>query len=156
MKKFIFLSICILFSSCGINHAIKKTEKKQRKLSTEMLNTFGNVIILNYGKATISNLIYNDNDGNWNLIKIKNGKKKLIKINKEPHFIGDSIIVETENELKEINTKTKFILDGTSINFKYKSFNEITEIRFNGEVEDFKKVNFKLNYLKIINEIITE
>ena len=51
--------ICILFSSCGINHAIKKTEKKKHKLTTEILNSFGNVIILDYGKATISNLIYN-------------------------------------------------------------------------------------------------
>ncbi len=156
MKKFILIFICILFSSCGINHAIKKTEKKKHKLTTEILNSFGNVIILDYGKATISNLIYNDYEGNWNLVKIKNGKKNLIRIKKENHFIGDSIVVEAENELKEINTKTKFVLDGTSINFKYKIFKEISEIKFNGEIEDFKNVNFELNYLKIINEIITE
>jgi hypothetical protein len=97
------------------------------------------------------------------LIKIPiytDGTKIIITIEKTAPYsienVEDKIYTNSENELKEINTKTKFVLDGTSINFKYKIFNEISEIKFNGEIEDFKNVNFELNYLKIINEIITE
>lgn len=147
---------CFSLFSCGINHRVKSTKKKQQQLTTKILNKFGNVIILDYATSTFSSLIYNDDNGSWNVIKIKNGKKSLTKINKEPHFIGDSIIVESENELKKVNSKTGFVLDGTSINFKYKSPNEVSEIIFHGEIDDFKKINFELNYLKIINEIIAE
>lgn len=156
MRKIASLSIIILFISCGISQKVKRNEKAQDKISNEILNKYGNAITLNYGTAIISNILYNDNDGNWKLIKLKNGKGKLININKEPHFIGDSIIVETENELNKINSKIPPVLDGTTIDFKYKSELEIYKIQFFGQIEDFKAQEFELNYLKIIKEILIE
>jgi hypothetical protein len=156
MKKIFFFILCLFSVSCGINNKVLATENTHKKVTNKILNKYKNVITLKYGTATFSSIIYNDIKGNWKLIKIQNGKKNFVNLNKEPHFIGDSIIVETENELKKVNTKTSFVLDGTSINFKYKYSNEVYQINFNGEIEDFKKIQFELNYLKIINEIILD
>lgn len=156
MKYLLSLLILITFISCGINSKVVRAENIQKRVSENILNKYSNVIILNYEISTVSNLIYTDKNGNWKLLKISNGRKKSIVLNKEPHFVSDSIVGETENEIKKVNSKTNFIGDKSTISFNYKYPDEIYHFHFNGEIDDFRKLTFELNYLNIVTEIISE
>lgn len=156
MKHIISLIILITFISCGVNSKVVRAENIQKTASENILNKYSNVIILNYEISTVSNLIYTDKNGDWKLLKISNGRKKSIALNKEPHFVSDSIVVETEDEIKKVNSKTNFIGDKSTISFNYKYPDETYRFHFNGKIDDFRKLTFELNYLNIINEIILE
>jgi len=156
MKKVIQFIFILLLTSCGINYNVTKTEMVFKNTSLKLLSKHKNVIELTYGISTVSNIIFTDENGNWKLVKIKNGKQTQINLLKEPHFAGDNIVVETELALEKINKNTPVILDGSSIIFKYKYPDKILKYNYAGEIEDFKDEKFELNYLKIIQEVIKD
>ena len=142
--------------SCIVNKEATLNESIKNEVSMQILNKYGNVIELNRETPLLSSLIFTDKQGHWKLINLQKSYKSQIKINKQPHYAGDSIVVETEDELKTINSTKANDIGDSSLVFKYKYPDVIEKFYYKGKVENFKNEKFNLQYLKIIQEIIQE